>query len=534
MNKKIKDLIVVLMATTILGSTIGCENEKSKEVIAPVTEEKEKEVEVKEEKITALSPTKGNLFGLKYDIIGENYGKDMLLGNTYTKLEGVTTFRGNNLRNSPSYGISNISENTLKESWKLSTSFSKWGGGSGWTGQPSIVKWPEEVKKTMNIKEEFKNKKDFTEVIYASLDGGIYFADLETGKPSRDKIVVGNPIKGSLSIDSRGIPFLYVGEGIPENGAVGFNIYSLIDGKKLYELEGNDRDSYRGWPAFDSSSLIYGEGDTVILGGENGVLYLIKLNTNYDKDNNTIKISPKFTKYRYKIPGGEGALGIENSVAVYRNLVYFADNNGDIQCVDLNTMTPFWVVRTGDDTDATITIDVEDNIPYLYTGTEVDHQGTVGLSRLRKINGLTGEEIWKREYKCESIIGADAVNGGLLATPVVGKNNIKDVVIFSLARYKGFSRGGTLALDKKTGEVKWETLFESYMWSSPVDFYDKDGKGYLIQCDSVGNMFLLDGETGKKLNSIKLNSNIEATPSIFNDKVVVATRGGTIYGIDIK
>ena len=130
----------------------------------------------------------------------------------------------------------------------------------------------------MNIDDKFKSKENFTEVIYASLDGKVYFLDLETGEKSRSVINVGNPIKGSLSIDSRGIPMLYVGEGINESGVTGFNIYSLIDGSSLYEINGYDEYAYRGWPAFDSSALIYSDGDIVIEGGENRnfIYYKIK------------------------------------------------------------------------------------------------------------------------------------------------------------------------------------------------------------------------------------------------------------------
>ena len=37
-----------------------------------------------------------------------------------------------------------------------------------------------------------------------------------------------------------------------------------------------------------------------------------------------------------------------------------------------------WVLKGLDDIDATITLEDEDEIPYLYIGDEVDHQGTVG------------------------------------------------------------------------------------------------------------------------------------------------------------
>ncbi|MGM9935686.1 PQQ-binding-like beta-propeller repeat protein [uncultured Clostridium sp.] len=487
------------------------------------------------EKLEAVTLEKQDITGLSYDIVNkEGYDNNILFQNKYTDLEGVISFRGNNYRNSASYGVSTITEKTLSQKFKFDTSSSSWGGGAGWTGQPMIVKWPDELKNSMNIYDEFKGKEDFTEVIYSSLDGNIYFFDLESGKLSRDKIKVGNPIKGTMSIDSRGIPLLYIGEGIPEKDTVGFNIYSLIDGSHLYEINGMDEDAYRGWPAFDGSCLVCSDCDTVIEGGENGLIYIIKLNTDYDKDNNKITINPAVTKYRYGIEGSAGRLGIENSVAAYANLIYFADNNGDIQCVDLNTLEPVWMLRSGDDTDASLTIETEDGVPYVYTGTEVDHQGTHGLSTLRKINGFTGKVVWEKSFECDSIIGSDAVNGGLMATNVIGKNKMDDRVIFSLARYKGFNKGATIALDKNSGEIIWEHDFDNYMWSSPVDFYDEEGRGYLIQCDSIGNMFLLDGDSGEVLNKILLNGNVESSPAIYDDSIVVATRSGSIYGIDIK
>ena len=89
-------------------------------------------------------------------------------------------------------------------------------------------------------------------------------------------------------------------------------------------------------------------------------------------------------------------------------------------------------------------------------------------------------------------------------------------------------------MNKSTGEIVWETKLNNYVWSSPVDFYDEDGNGYIIQCDSVGNVFLIDGENGNILNTITLDANIEASPAIFEDTIVIATRGGNIYGIEIK
>lgn len=121
-----------------------------------------------------------------------------------------------------------------------------------------------------------------------------------------------------------------------------------------------------------------------------------------------------------------------------------------------------------------------------------------------------------------------------MSTNIIGKNKLSDTVIFSLARYKGFNKGGILALDKNTGNVKWELILDNYMWSSPVDIYDENGNGYILQGDSAGNLHLIDASNGSILDTITLNGNIESSPAVFNNKLVVATRNNTIYSIDIN
>ena len=527
--RKILNFIIIFSAlVTITGCTSTIQTEVKNEA-------KEEVKEVKEELLTSIETSYLDDETLSYKTKAEfEHDKDLVFQNKYSEMDGIFTFRGNSLRNSPSFGNAKLDSKELEVAWEFRTSSSSWGGGAGWTGQPSIIKWPKELRESMDIYDEFKTKEDFTEVIYASLDGNVYFLELTSGQPTRDKIRVGNPIKGSVSIDPRGVPLLYVGEGINESGTVGFNIYSLIDGSHLYELPGGDSFASRGWPAFDSSAIVNKETDSVVLGGENGLLYNIKLNTNYDKRNNTISIDPKINRYNFSSNLNKGRLGVENSVATYANFAYFADNGGVIQCVDLNTLKPVWSINGFDDIDATLTIDIKEGKPYVYCGNEVDHQGTRGISKLKKIDGITGEVIWEKEFECESLLGKKPNNGGLMATNVIGKNNIDDLAIFSLARYNGFNKGGTFALNKETGEVVWEALFDNYMWSSPVDIYDERGNGYIIQGDSAGNLHLLDGENGTNLNSVLLNGNIESSPAVYNDIAVVATRNGTIYGVKIK
>ncbi|MFZ5967309.1 MAG: PQQ-binding-like beta-propeller repeat protein [Bacillota bacterium] len=458
---------------------------------------------------------------------------DQVFPKEYSDMEGVLSFRGNNFRDTASYGIADVQEKKLEILWAFKTGSRSWGGGAGWTGQPSIIKWPEEIRKIMNIQDEFKEKENFVEVVSPSLDGKIYFFALESGKQTRDPIDIKNPIKGSVALDPRGYPILYVGQGIPETGEIGYRIFSLIDGKLLFFIKGIDPFAYRGWGAFDGAPVINRNTDTLIMGGENGLFYNIKLNTALDIENKHIEMNPEVMKYRYKVKDN-AYQGIENSVAVYKNFAYFADNGGSIQAVDLTTMKPVWVLEKIDDTDATITIEVEEDTPFVYTGTEVDKQGTKGNAHLRKIHGLTGETIWEKEYHCISLQGEKPVNAGLFATNIIGKHDIENMVVFTLARYNKFHGGLMLALDKKTGEEVWRWEMPNYAWSSPVSIYDSEGKSYIIQGDSTGTIFLLEGKTGEILSQINVGVNIESSPAVFNDILVIASRGGKIFGIKIK
>ena len=202
---------------------------------------------------------------------------------SYATLEGVTTFRGSNYRDGGAYGTIPDKPTRLAEVWeKRIHGLDEW-SGVGWTGQASVVRWPADLRAQMNINRAKKAKDGLVEVIYATLDGHIYFLDLDDGQETRKAINIGAPIKGSLAVDPRGVPLLYCGQGIYDVGgkrvACGTRIWSLIDQQQLYFLDGKDPVALRGWRAFDCSPLVDGDTDTMITAGENGVLYKVKLNT---------------------------------------------------------------------------------------------------------------------------------------------------------------------------------------------------------------------------------------------------------------
>jgi hypothetical protein len=471
------------------------------------------------------------------------------VASAYTALQGVTTFRGNNYRTTASYGTADVRQGKLAVAWEKNISAIRgdeiMGTGVGWTGQPLLVRWSEKMRGIMNMYPEKKQKEGLIEVIYPTLDGHIYFYDLDDGSYTRDPINLGVVIKGTASIDPRGYPLLYVGQGDTVNrGAMKYRIISLIDQEVLYELNGKDPFSHRKWTAFDSSALLDAGSDTLIEPGENGVLYTIKLNTDYDPDAGTLSIDPDPpVKYRYTANGmGEGSgkrwWGTENSMIGWRGYAFYTDNGGYLQCVDLNAMSPVWVQDVTDDSDSTMVLeeDAENQTAYLYTACQVDKQPnakTAGRAYIRKVDALTGKVLWTKSYACSY---DSHVAGGALASPILGKegSDIEDVVIYNIAKEK---EGGSLliALDRETGDEVWTLRIRNYCWSSPVAVYDDAGKSYIVQADSAGRMLLIEGATSEVLDTIQIQqATIEGSPAVFGDRIVIGTRGQKVVCVRIK
>ena len=477
----------------------------------------------------------------------------------YSELKGITTFRGNNYRNAPGWGAADIMEKNLESLWKINTGGffvwpeTKW-TGAGWTGQPLIVQWDDSMRNIMNLYPDKKKKNGLVEVIYPTMDGKIYFMDLADGTPTRDPIDMGFIVKGTASVDPRGYPLLYVGQGIGMEGEESWeysciHIYSLIDGKEQYKygFESKDPFSYRdSWQGWDASPLVASDEDALVWPGENGILYVFQLHTDFDSSAGTIYISPdEPVKYRYNTPrNGDDTLsesnpdvrwyGAEDSPLAYRNYLYFTDNGGWLQCIDLNTMQPVWVQDVTDDSDATMVLEEDGEGVYLYTGSEADKsQGSsAGNAYIRKINALTGEIVWEVPYLC---FFKEESGGGVLASPVLGRGNLQGMVFYTISRTgKNQDSGLMAAFDKDTGEIIWEKGMDHFSWSSPVPVYTGDGTGYLIQCDCVGNMILVDGVTGEVLSKVWLGGNIEASPAVYNDIAVVGTRNQKIVGVKIE
>lgn len=474
----------------------------------------------------------------QYDILFD-------LPERYAQIDGVVTFRGDNFRSGAAYGTANVSSKSLSVVWKNTT-----GGladsdgfnwtGSGWTGQALVAKWPEATRKNMTAMYDWaREKKDLVEVIHATLDGYVHFYELSTGEKTRDALFLGFNFKGAGALDPRGYPILYVGAGVDSSakGSARALVVNLLDNSIMFEFGKNDGFADRGWYMFDSSPLVSADTDQLIYPGESGILYIIHLNTKYDEANGTLSVDPdNIVKWKYKgtRTGSKYWLGVESSAAIINHYAFLADNGGNLMCLDLNTLKLVWVQDILDDTNCSPVVSIEDGHPYIYISTSF-HMGWRSSYKAEipifKIDAETGEIVWKTSYECYTV---SDLSGGVQGTIAVGKNKLSDMIFVPVARTPGAGSGTLVALRKDTGEKVWERETSVYSWSSPVDFYDKDGNGYLAYCNTGFNLYLIDGKTGDVLDQMNLGGNIEASPVVYNSYIVVGTRANRTYCVEVK
>ena len=465
--------------------------------------------------------------------------------------DGMLTFRGNYARTKTGVGKSDIKEEKLTKTWEYSTGkilksngVDYW-SGNGWTGQPILMHWDKDVRQTMNMYDSARAKDDLVEVIYPGMDGSIRFIDLETGEETRPVIYVGMTFKGTASLYPDGTPLLVCGSGDAQTGMFGenvsqrFYIYSLIDGSLLYQ-GGFDSDlAPRAWHAYDSSPVIDPVTDTLIQPGENGVIYTMKLGTNYNRATGELSINPSnIVEYTFTIDDkyreGGYLWGSESSAAVLGGYLYIGDNAGTFYCLDLNTMKMVWVQELNEDINSSPVLDIAGDKKYVYVATTLKYNydaHSMGDACIYKLNAMTGQIVWKKPYNVHTVKG---YAGGVLSTGALGEGPIADYIIYSISKTPGLEEGYIAALDRKNGNEIWRLNLSMYSWSSTVITYTKDGKAYIIQGCQNGDLLLIDAESGTIKNKLNFGSAIEATPVVYGNDIVLATRSERIFGVKME
>lgn len=449
----------------------------------------------------------------------------------YTNAPGIFCFRGSTMRDMPHCGKVKGRPSTIEMDWCFTTATDNrkalghaWGGGSGWTGQPLYVNWPDEQYERIK-RENAHLTPDFAreEIIVASLCANVYFINFHTGKASRQPMPTGNPVKGTPSLDPRLNGNYYVGQALHCEEPFGAILYNVFTNERK-SIFSADHSAWRNWNAYDSNPIIY--GNFLIRPGENGTLYKFVA-----KADTLIK----HTTLRFRANRGGGAAGMESSIAICRNYGYIGDNWGNIICVNLNTMRPVWYYWNHDDTDATIIVEQEGGTPYLYTSCEVDKQGPNGCSYFTKLNGLNGDTIWTRPIPCHKrpVFGTER-EGGMFATPLFGHGNCEGRIFATFCTLDSNKLGRFCCIDKQSGRIIYSIDTDIYLWNSPIAYYNEKNEMYVLFGDVAGYLYLVDAKSGEILVKKKLGNNFESSPIPIGNSAVVGSRGREIYKFTIK
>ena len=436
---------------------------------------------------------------------------------------GLTTFRGNASRTS--YGEGPVPADPVvrwtypNDGTKLCSMSAEGGEGSpvkewcgtGWTGQPNVVA---EDDGTMMVR-------------IGAYDGRYHFLDAGSGEPVLPDLVTDDLAKGSATSDPDDYPLYYAGSRDDR-----FRVVAL-DRSEPYELWSIDAHDTSLAPRplwnddWDGAALVL--DDVLIEGGENSWLYLFRLHRGYDAagsvtvDPEKIAVVPAFDDELLRDIGDED-VSIESSVAYHDGVVYVANSGGlitgwDVSDVldggtDVDRVFRFW---TGDDTDATVTIDDEG---YLYVASEYqrfdDRSRQIG--QLMKLDPRHPEDplVWSVPALELGFEGA----GGSWSTPALAG----EVVYFTTAA------GRVLAIDRASGEVRWERQIASPAIASPVVV-----DGTLLQGDCSGHLYAWDVSDPNAAPILRWNLDlgdcVESTPAVWHGWLYVGTREGFFYGI---
>jgi len=236
---------------------------------------------------------------------------------------------------------------------------------------------------------------------------------------------------------------------------------------------------------FYSSPVVI--GDTVCIGGYNGKVYAINVNT---------------AKKEWQFPDNSVDFigSIVGDPAVSGNVLYVGSSDKKLYALNIEDGTLFWphAYETGGKIWST---------PVVYNGTvyigSFDH-------KMYALDALTGEPKWTKPFE---------TGGAIVSTPII----YNDTLYFGSLDQKFY------AVDITTGALKEGfTPFkaDNWFWGKAVAY-----NGDIIAASLDGKIYSLDAESGSELWQIKETVGaIRGAPALVNDLVIVGTDEGNNTG----
>ncbi|MDD6101613.1 MAG: PQQ-binding-like beta-propeller repeat protein [Clostridiales bacterium] len=482
-----------------------------------------------------------NLEGIRIDYYDRQQDSSFTINEEQP--QGILTFRGNSMRDGGTSGNTMVSKGVFSSTWKYnqgkSVSVVK---NLDNVGQPLIITWSKEKLPYVRVSENKKKKDSLTEVICTGPSGEITFLDIEDGTMTRNPIKLSLPVTGTASISPDGTPLYVVGAGGCSSDDIStvfiINLYTGEIIKKFGERYNFAANPPEECYNFSSSALFSYNGDCLVYQAENGVTYSYTVKKSMSAGELSVEFVQEL-KYTYSanLESGGQSPGYTNAsaCAAFGSYIFQGDDNGNLVCLDANRQSMVWIRNLGDCILSSPVIENDKNTGnvYIYIGTALkarEGKTVKDMVYLYKLNAANGETVWERE---EEVCATKKMNGGAVATPLLGKGGLSGKIYFALCGTDGKKSGKLLCIDKENGNQEYNVWFRNYIYSSPVAAYTKDGDGFVIICDNKGNIFSLAGKSGKTKDIRKIGERITATPVIFDDTLVVVSEN-TIYGIAIE
>lgn len=444
----------------------------------------------------------------------DGWSDPRLAGQPYpgATVDGLLTFRGNPTRSW--YGTGPVPRTPeiafrypgtgglCRESTNLGET--KVWCGLGWTGQPAVFE-----------------RDGRTWAVFGAYDGGVHFVDADTGERIIPSLPTGDLIKGSVTVDPDGYPFVYTGSRDDRYRIVSFEGDEPVE---LWSMHAEDFSPVLWNDDWDSSGVVI--DDHLFVGGENSQFVIVRLNRGRSPDGRAT-VEPEVV---FNAPGwdqelldalGDETVSIEVSPTVVGDTVYFTNSGGLVQGWDVSGLaegdTPtrtfrFWM---GDDTDASIVADAEG---MLYVAAEYERTATAAradaVGQLVKLDP-SGDDpvVW-------SWSDDGGRPGGIWGTPAVA-----DGVV-----YVATNGGRVLGISAATGRELWAKRLPGPLWGSPVVV---DDVLLIGDCDGAFHAFDVRPEGAEPVErwSVDLGGCIEATPALWGGRVLVGSRDGALYSI---
>lgn len=449
---------------------------------------------------------------------------NMAGGDMYLPMSNaVSTWRGDAFRTNAAAGSLKQAPETMAQVWHVALPapdgllFTE-------TIQPTIVQWPREIRSMLQISAAHKATSALKEVYLPTLDGSIHCLSLTDGAQTRNPILIGYPMTGSVTLHPLGYPTLIAGQLSPMRahgiGHMGMRYISAIDG--VTDRFVADRVS----TAFTTSALIDRNTNTAVFLSSGGWLFTETLNV-------WLAVTPdgQLDRYRFYTPESVSARVSETTVTaapvMHENLLWLGNNAGQVICVDTTTMQPLWTADAGSFVSSLAMRKTADGAQLLaITG--------LGEAHMVCLDPYTGN------VTNDITLTLSALGPCAASAPVVGQEGLDGLVFVNLTGTSDATAGLSelCAIDMETGAVSWRVGYpDSDALSAPVAVYDDEGNGFLITAmgsEESTVLILLEGQTGVIRATLTLEGSDPCSPAVYGDMLVIATStegSGHVYGV---